>query len=279
MSRKLLTMLLVLPALTATIAGVGGCRGERTDKPPRQIFPDMDDQPRFRPQNETTFFADGRTQRQPVSGTVAYARWNGDVTGDAFLESDWSKPILEERARLIKSDRELYFGSVGDDPAQASFWTETIPVAVDRDVIMHGQQKFNIYCAACHGYDGNGLGMVGQRWSYPVPNFHDDKYQREAGQTEKTGRDGYLYHVARNGIPNELQPGYYKMPPYSHALDEDDAWAVVAYIRTLQRAKRGTLDDVTEEERRRLNELRGLPTVSAGRATDAVATAGEGDTQ
>ena len=129
--------------------------------------------------------------------------------------------------------------------------------------MLHGQEKFNIYCSACHGYEGKGQGMVGNRWSYPVPNFHDDKYQREAGASERTGRDGYIFHVIRNGVPNETQAGYYKMPPYGHALNEQDAWAVVAYVRALQASKRGSLEDVSEQDRRRLNEMRGVPSASA----------------
>lgn len=247
----------------AGVSGLAGCRGERTDAPPRQFFPDMDDSPRFRPQGETEFFADGRTQRKPVAGTVAYARWDGDVTSEEFLNSDWSKPILEERARLIKEDRELYFGSLGGDAATADFWLGDIPVDIDRQTILDGEEKFNIYCAACHGYEGDGNGMVGRRWSYPVPNLHDDKYQIAAGEgdaAERTGRDGYLFHVIRNGIPNDTQPGYYKMPPYSHALDENEAWAVVAYVRTLQASRKGNINDVPEQDRRRLNEMRGEPT-------------------
>ncbi|MEO0511922.1 MAG: cytochrome c [Planctomycetota bacterium] len=280
----------VSAAVLAMAAGpLAGCRGERTDKPPRQFFPDMDDPPRFEAQYETAFFEDGRTQRQPVEGTVAYARWTGDVYADSFVNAEWSGPILEERARLLRADRELYYGSVetpGFGPTDTAFWSSEIPVPVDRDFILRGQEKFNIYCSACHGIEGNGQGMVGRRWSYPVPSFHDDKYQREAGEgdeAERTGRDGYLFHVSRNGIPNEANPGYYRMPPYKHAINERDAWAVVAYIRTLQATRRGTLDDVSEQERQRLNEMRGMP-AAMGDAPDpadrvGLATPGEGGTR
>ncbi|MEL7240373.1 MAG: hypothetical protein AAGK78_16055, partial [Planctomycetota bacterium] len=59
----------------ASAAGLlAGCRGERTDKPPRQLFPDMDDQPRFKVQRGTEFFTDGRTMRPVVEGTVPFGR-------------------------------------------------------------------------------------------------------------------------------------------------------------------------------------------------------------
>lgn len=254
MDRRVMTA-----SLACAVAALAGCRGERSDNPPRQFFPDMDDQPRLRPQYETEFFADGRSQRLPVEGTIAYARWDGNVNCEHFQESEWSGPIIEERARLLKADRELYYGSVGGDPAEASSWLMDIPVGVDRDLILEGQGKFDTYCAPCHGYEGDGLGMVGQRWSYPVPSYHDDKYQRAAGASEKTGRDGYLFHVIRSGVPNDTKPGYFKMPPYGHALDEQEAWSVVAYIRTIQAARRGSESDLSSQERQRLNEMRGVP--------------------
>lgn len=285
MSRKrsATSLLVAGGVLLSAAAGLAGCRGERSDAPPRQFFPDMDDSPRFRPQDETEFFADGRTQRKPVAGTVAFSRWSGDVDAASFVESDWSGSILAERARLLKEDRALFYGSVGGDAASAEFWLDDIPIELTREVVLDGQEKFNIYCAACHGYEGDGNGMVGRRWSYPVPSFHDAKYQFESGTGEaadRAGRDGYLYHVIRNGVPNDTQPGYYKMPSYGHALDEQEAWAVVAYVRTLQKARRGTIEDVPEQDRGRLNQQRGEPTASqspADQPNETLATNTGGD--
>src|SRR5690606_28449424 len=98
-----------------------------------------------------------------------------------------------------------------------------------RALLERGEERFNIYCAACHGYTGDGAGMVGRRWSIPVPSYHDPKYSDSA---QRTGKDGYLFHVARYGLKNP--DGSTRMPAYGHALDAQDAWAVVAYIRALQ---------------------------------------------
>ena len=268
----------------AIAAGLSGCRGERSDNTPRQFLPDMDDQPRFRPQQETTFFADGRIQRQPVAGTVAYATW--PVNFESEANQAWIEPWAVQRARLVKADDAVYFGvgpasDEGANPEDASYWLGDIPVPVTIDLIRHGQVKFDTFCATCHGYGGEGgsgqtdVGeygsMVGRRWSYPIPSFHDEKYLRDAGfgdEAVRTGRDGYMFHVIRNGVPETVASVYpYKMPPYDHALNEQDAWAVVAYVRTLQESRRGTLDDVPEAERPRLNETRG-GTPDAGGSTD-----------
>ncbi|MGP1272346.1 MAG: c-type cytochrome [Phycisphaerales bacterium] len=260
--------LLAMALAAATLAAVGmaGCRGERTDKPPRQLFPDMDDQPRFKPQRGTEFFADGRTQRPAVPGTVAYGRSQLDVSDPAVAETSWAQHYAVERARLVKDDPAVYFGSTGADaPADApEAWVATIPVPVTRELIDLGRKNFNIYCATCHGYEGDGQGPVGVRWSVPVANFYDEKY-RDGSQL--TGRDGYLFHVARNGLydPN----GVLRMPGYKHAIDEREAWGVVAYIRALQTARGVSIDDpiVPDAERQRINQQWGTPVSAAPEST------------
>ena len=72
------------------VAGMPACRGERTDKPPRQFFPDMDDQPKYKAQSESPVFADGRSMREPVPGVVAPAprvEWRVDPDRDRARDS------------------------------------------------------------------------------------------------------------------------------------------------------------------------------------------------
>ena len=259
--------ILAVPAVSA----LSGCRGERTDKPPRQLFPDMDDQPRFKPQRGTEFFADGRTQRPSVPGTIAYGRTPIDVTDAAVAETSWAQSYSQERARLVKNDIGVYYGSTGTDAAADTpeAWLDTIPIPVTRELIELGQKNFNIYCATCHGYEGDGQGLVGVRWSVPVANFYDEKYR---DQSQFTGRDGYLFHIARNGLydPN----GVLRMPGYKHALDERESWGVVAYIRTLQAARGVPINDpaVPDSERQRLNTMWGTPVSDAGDANSSSST-------
>src|SRR5437763_6239564 len=86
---------------------------------------DMQDQPKYRPQRPSNFFADGRSERQPVEGTVARGQLNEDP---AFYEGK---------------------DSTGKD-------VEAFPIAVDKTVILRGQNRYDIYCAPCHGRIGNG---------------------------------------------------------------------------------------------------------------------------
>lgn len=233
---------------------MGGCQRERSDAPPRQFLPDMDDSPKFKPQTETAFFSDGRAMRQPVSGTVAFggsSRVDGDRAGFAKLDvgiyqgiDPAGKPLAEGEPAYLKS---IPAGAV---QAFADHWNArgaklTSPAESLAKMVERGQERFNIYCAVCHGYHGEGGdptngtgGIVGRRWRYLVPSYHDPKYRDRA---VKTGQDGYLFHVILQGVPaatSDLPP---KMPGYADKVNELDAWAIVMYVRTLQAAwKDGT---------------------------------------
>lgn len=259
----------------AAIVGTGivGCRGERSDKPPRQFFPDMDDAEHFRPQNETEFFADGRSQRPTVPGTVGYGR--APIDHAEAEDAGWGDEFGVQRARLLREDQGLYFGTTDAPPDQAEHYVRDIPVEVTMDMIRLGQEKFDIYCAICHGYEGDGKGTVGNRWAGQiVANFHDPKY---SNKDDILGRDGYMYHVGRYGLydPN----GVLRMPGYSHALDENEAWAVVAYIRTLQASRGMSIEDgvIPGAERNRLLEQRGTPVGNADQpaSQEQIAEGGE----
>ncbi len=237
---------IVLAALSALVL-LAGCRGDRSDKPPRQFFPDMDDAPKWKPQGESGFFADGRTMRKPVPGTVPHSRWS--------LASLPGQPEFTAKARvdLLKPDDALYQGKTG--PEDYLTW---IPIPVDRDLIARGSDRFNIYCSVCHGYQGDGQGEVAKRWTMAIPSFHDERYKDRA---QRTGKDGYLYWVIRHGVPKA--DGTLSMPSYAHALDERDAWAVVAYLRALQATREGDLSDVPEAQRGELERARRAPGTGA----------------
>jgi mono/diheme cytochrome c family protein len=228
-----------LATLALSVGTLQGCRGDRSTKPPRQFFPDLDDAPKWEPQGESNFFADGRMMRQPVPGTVAFGR-------QEFVPSDdkpWSEPWAEKREDLLKADPVFYTGK-----DEKGAWVAVAPVKLTKQDLLRGQERFNINCASCHGYDGAGQGTVGAQWSYPLPNFHDEKYRDLAIET---GKDGYLFHIARNGVwsPDGAQN---KMPGYAHALSAEDTWRVVAYIRTLQATRTATLSDVPEAQREKV---------------------------
>lgn len=253
-----------LLAAAMGLAGLSGCRGDREDKPPRQFFPDMDDSPKYKPQTANPFFEDGRAMRPAVPGTVAFGRWDFNVDGVPADEAHaWAEPFRAERAALLAEDDALFRGRTADGG-----YVKDIPVPVTAELLERGMERFNINCASCHGYQGNGLGMVGQRWSYAIPSFHDPKYDKGSADPDGRGNDGFLFHIAMNGVagvdgyPQKTDdPQTYirkkaamKMPGYAEKLTERDGWAIVAYIRALQ--QHTTLDKIPEPARRRLEQER-----------------------
>jgi len=227
------------------LSALSACRGDRSEKPPRQFFPDLDDQPRWKPQGQTEFYADGRMMRLPVAGTVAFG------TVSFVTQADWGAFATNERVDFLKEDARVFSGREPDGTLVAR-----IPIPVTRALIERGQNRYNIYCVVCHGYAGDGQGMVGRQWATPVPNYGDPKYIRPdpADPKSELWKDGHLFDVARHGKYDAT--GTQKMPGYAHAIDERDAWAVVAYVRTLQEAQSGAMRDVPEGERAALERQR-----------------------
>ncbi|HLP40428.1 MAG TPA: cytochrome c [Fibrobacteria bacterium] len=132
---------------------------------------------------------------------------------------------------LLKEDDIFWRG--GKD---TSSLVATNPLRITTFVMERGQERFNIYCTPCHGATGVGDGLVIKRGFTPPPNFHDD---RIVGLP-----DGYIFNVISHGIRT--------MPSYGKQVPEEDRWAIVAYIRALQRSQRATLNDVPESERANL---------------------------
>ncbi len=181
-----------------------GCAGTTSRKPPVEIFRDMDRQPKYTAQTESPLFADGRAERQPVPGTLARENYSPDP---AFTTG------------IVNNQ---YVG--------------LNPLPYTREVLLRGQQRFNIYCAPCHDRAGTGRGTVAVRSGWPAGNLHEERI--------KQMRDGELFSVITNG--RRTMPGYQIQIPVA------DRWAIVAYLRALQRASSGTIEDVPRELREAL---------------------------
>ena len=103
----------------------------------------MHDQPKYIPLRESTFFADGRSARAPVAGTVA--------------------------RNQLHEDTLLYTGKVDDVDATV------FPFVVDEKVMARGRERYDIYCSPCHGRTGVGDGMVVRRGYRSPPTLHADR--------------------------------------------------------------------------------------------------------
>lgn len=105
------------------------------------------------------------------------------------------------------------------------------PLDITMALMERGQQRFNIYCSPCHDQTGAGKGLVVQKGFMPPPSFHLDRI--------RVYPDGYYYNVITNGIRN--------MPSYKAQVPVKDRWAIVAYVRALQRSQNASAKDVPKE--------------------------------
>ncbi len=260
---------LMAVALIAGAAVSGGCRGDRSGKPPRQFFPDLDDQPKMKAQTRNTFWQEfdgkkekdpdwGRTSRMPVRNTIPFGRepHTGPLEGYRIQEG---QPIFRtvdfaQRDSFLALDPVVNAGKRMDGSV-----VERIPIPVTLELIEIGRTQYEINCMICHGGTGAGDGIVGVQWAYPLPNFLDDTWQLGAvdadGNPNPLAFDGHIFDIIRNGKVAEASPNGYAMPPYGGKLSIEESWAIVAYMRAIQASQRSTIDQLRRYDRGAADEL------------------------
>ena len=150
--------------LCLVTVGVMGTRGSLSRKPPLEVIPDMDRQPKIRPQTANAFFADGRSSRLPVENTIFRGAQYQDIP--------------------------LYTGRV----TGATNFVEVNPLKIDETVMARGRERYEITCVVCHGAIGDGNGITKKFGMAIVANLHDKRIV--------TMPDGELFHVITHGRNN-----------------------------------------------------------------------------
>ena len=206
--------LAVFAVAVLAVVGVLGFRGSHSRKPPLYVFPDMERQPKLRPQTVNAFFDDGASSRLPVAGTVA--RGEPVRVGDKLVYPWQDSPVMTGRVTGTTN------------------FVELNPLPVTAELLERGQQVFNINCAACHSKVGDGNGVPKRIGAMAVvANLHDKRI------VELT--DGELY--------NTVSYGKGLMQGYAGNLPVRDRWAAIAYLRALQLSRLGSIEDVPEAAR------------------------------
>jgi len=153
-----------------------------------------------------------------------------------FEDGRASRPLVAGTVARghLHEDTRLYTGKEGDDPITK------FPFPITKAILERGQQRFNIFCSPCHDRAGTGLGMVVRRGLRRPPSYHIDRL--------RAAQVGYLYDVITNGFG--------AMPDYAAQIQPQDRWAIVAYIRVLQRSQNAKLADVPADKRAALGSPR-----------------------
>lgn len=244
MPRWLIPLALLLGcAALVPYALIAKARVARSEEPRIHIIQDMDNQERYKAQQENDLFADGRSMRLPVPGTVARGELQDDDHYYRGLDADGS-------------------------------WADAFPaqLAFDEELFARGRERYQVFCAPCHGYDGHGYGRVslranqlqqkgrpGMSWTQPT-DYHSEQLRAR--------EPGYIFHVITHGVRN--------MAPYASQVPVADRWAIVAHVKALQRSQNPQPGDEANRPAPPLSQVLGeapAATVQAG------ATAAEGGAQ
>ena len=217
---------------TIAILAVFGFRGQTSTGPPLELFPDMVRQMKVRAQAPLNFLADGRGPRLPVAGTVPIgyempAKSEALNTSAAAIGS-YSHP----RASFSAGTDYYNTGKMGDH------WGTGIPLEVTRQLMQRGQQRFNITCAMCHGAAAEGNGITKQYGLATVVTLQDDRIRKMS--------DGEIFNTITNGKNT--------MMAYGPNIIVTDRWAIIAYLRALQRSQHAAVADVPEDHRAQLDK-------------------------
>jgi mono/diheme cytochrome c family protein len=209
------------------IVAVFGFRGQKSTGSPIEVFPDMVRQPKVRAQAPLGFFADGRGPRVPVAGTVP-------IGYEMPKASNENASQTEARPRLAFSGDTDYYntGKMGTN------WGTGFPIPVTNELMERGRQRFTINCAVCHGMTAHGDGITKQYGLTTVVSLQDERIRKMA--------DGEIFNTITNGKNTML--------PYGPNVMVNDRWAIIAYLRALQRSQNATEADVPAEHRAELDK-------------------------
>lgn len=218
---------LIFGFLVVLVVAIAGWRGQKSSRPPIEVFPDMDRQPKVKAQDPSEFYADGRAARLPVAGTVpmGYEMPEPNVADGAASKSPYTRIDFSTGTDYENT------GMMGDR------WGTGFPHEVTTDVMARGQERYAIFCAVCHGATGAGNGMA--------QKFGVNTVQSLLQERMRVMADGEIF--------NTISHGKNTMLGYGDRIPVPDRWAIIAYMRALQKSQGGaTLDDVPESERAQL---------------------------
>ena len=211
--RYILSILLIGAAIGVAAFGTFGLQGKMSRKPPMELFPDMDRQAKLRPMEPNRFFANGVSSQLPPAGTVARSQPIETVSGAVYRFED--SPVNTGRVTGTTN------------------FVETNPLPVNEVLIQRGHERFDIYCAPCHGRLGDGNGITKKIGVMPaVANLHDKR----------------IVEMADGEIFNTVTYGKGLMGAAGPLVPTEDRWAVIAYLRALQLSWLGTTNDLTAEQ-------------------------------
>lgn len=183
-------------------------RNSHSSEPHIHIFPDMDFQPKYKSDTAMDLFPDGRANRGELTGTIARGSLNADDLFYRGLENgEWTKGFPKQ-------------------------------LELNEALMARGHNRFNIYCSPCHGYDGHGNGAIPQRMAALGGNW---------AARDLTTPASVAIRMPNGQLFNTISNGFNTMMGYAAQIPHADRWAIVLYVRALQRGNNAGIGDVPPE--------------------------------
>ena len=210
------------------LISITGLRGWKSKRPPIELFPDMVRQAKYKAQTESSFYADNRSARNQVAGTVPLGYAIPAPSEEPSATMDALGPY--KNIHFSASSDYVATGRMGNQ------WGNGIPFEVTAAVMERGRERYTINCAVCHGATGLGNGIASKYGLNSIANFQQQRLRDMA--------DGEIF--------NTITWGKNTMLGYGSNIQVPDRWAIICYLRSLQRAQKGTLSEVPESEQSQL---------------------------
>jgi len=203
--------LLIFIVVCVATVGVLGFRGSTSRKPPFEIFPDMDRQAKLRPQTYDSFLPNHESSQLPVAGTIAR-----------------ETPLVVKGKKVFPfEDSPVNTGRI----TGTTNFVETNPLPITEKLLARGQDRFQISCLPCHGALADGKGITTKYGMAVIRNLHDPS----------------VIKLADGDIFNTITFGKGLMGAYGSNVSVEDRWAIIAYVRALERSQLATIDDVPKQ--------------------------------
>jgi hypothetical protein len=167
---------------------------------------------------------------------MALQPYNRSYTpSDVFADGSSARPLPADTVARghLQDDTLLFTGKDGNGQDSSEF-----PFPITRDILQRGRDRFEIYCLPCHGYTGDGDGLVVQRGFNPPPSYNSDRLRQAPV--------GHFFDVVTNGFG--------AMPTYAAQIAVQDRWAIIAYIRALQLSQSASINDAPPDARAQLEQ-------------------------
>jgi len=203
------TFLFIFTLVVLAVVSLAGFRGQKFAGTPLQITPDMKHQPKVITQHGSGFFSDNRGDHPLIPGTIPV----GYNLAGRYAQSGVNN--VSGNSSFTSEPTYLDTGVIGD------VYGDGFPVEVNEKFLQRGRERYDIFCAVCHDRSGSGNGITKAYGLATVASLIDDRLKAQP--------DGQLFATITHGKNT--------MGAYGPSIAVEDRWAIVAYVRALQKSQ------------------------------------------